>query len=934
MANFYSRFVGAADRWPHGIVIEVQRQSGEVERHSYRQLREMAEAVAVWLERGGVPRGARCAVLAANSPRWVACYLGALAAGCVGVPLDTAFKPEQVHKLLLDSGASILFCDAKHLPVALEAVVGLDVRVVHMNPEHMEPEAAAQSSSSRLQSLRPKETPVHPVVRLDSILASPRNHFVAVDLPDSEIAVILYTSGTTSDPKGVMLTHANLQAEMDSVFGVIHVGPDDVILGILPLFHALAQMGNLLLPFAAGTRVVYLETLNTTELMRALAERDVTVFCCVPQFFYLIHERIFREIETRGGTPASGAFRILLSLCLMARKVGWNLGKLLFRRVHNMLGPRMRYLVTGGSRFDPAIAHDFYALGFDILQAYGLTETSGGAFVTPPEANALGSVGKALPGVEVRILDAEQQGDGPAVGEIAVRGGIVMKGYYKRPDATSEVLQSGWLRTGDLGYLDSGNNLFITGRKKDVIVLSNGKNIYPEEIETHYEKSPFIKEICVLGLESAPGEPFAERLHGIIVPDLDGLRARKIVNVNEVIRFDVDTLSAELPATKRILSYDIWQTELPRTTTRKLKRFEIRKLVEQQRAGAQGSAASDRKLSDADAEWMERPEVSRALEVARAASKTKRDIHPDDSLELDLGLDSMERVELLVQMEEALNAHVADTVASEVYTVRELVEAVRAATGKSRSDSAGWDALLSEPPDEEALRVFAGSKRFVATFFFLLGRIIQLVSRDLFHLKIEGIEKLPRDRPFILCPNHQSFLDPPVLISALPWHVLRRFFTVGTSEIFGSGPLLWIARKVRLFPVDPDRFLVPAMRIGAYGLRQGLVLVLYPEGERSIDGAPKRFKKGAAILATHLHVPIYPVALDGFFESMPRGRGFQKLAPLRVTIGDPILPPESVTDPERQYADLIGEVRSRIVEMWERQEAELHARVDKSKPAH
>ena len=928
MANFYSRFVSAAERWPDGVVIEVQRQSGELERHTYRQLRRMSEAVAAWLQKSAVPRGARCAVLAANSPRWVASYLGALAAGCVGVPLDTAFKADQVRKLLVDSGAAVLFSDAKHVLIATEAAKDLDVRIVQLDLQ------ASEDAGARLQSLRSADSTATGFVSLDSILANRLKDFVPADVPDSEVAVILYTSGTTSDPKGVMLTHANLQAEMDSVFGIIHVGPNDAILGVLPLFHALAQMGNLLLPFVAGTRVIYLETLNTTELMRALAERDITVFCCVPQFFYLIHERIVREIEAKGGAAGRSIFDAVLRLCLFTRKFGWNLGKLLFRRVHHMLGPRMRYLVTGGSRFDPEIAHDLYGLGFDILQAYGLTETSGGALVTPPDDNVLGSVGKPLPGVEIRILDAEAQPEGPPVGEIALHGGIVMKGYYRRDDATAEVLQDGWLRTGDLGYLDARGNLFITGRKKDVIVLSNGKNIYPEEIEAHYQKSPFIKEICVMGLESAPGEPFAERLHGVIVPDFEALRARKIVNVGEMIRFDVDTLSAQFPSTKRILSYDIWQSELPRTTTRKLKRFAIRKEVEQRRAGAEGAAEPERTLSEADTEWMEQPEISRGLEVARAASKLKKEIHPDDSLELDLGLDSMERVELLVQMEEALNAHVPDAVASEVYTVRELIDAVRAAAGKSRSEAAGWDKLLNEPPADEDRRVFESAKTFTAMFFFMLGRLAQLAARDLFRLRVTGLEKLPRDRPFILCPNHQSFLDPPVLMSVLPWHVLKRFFSVGTSEIFGTGPLLWLARKVRLFPVDPDRFLVPAMRIGAEGLRRGLVLVLYPEGERSIDGSPKRFKKGAAILATHLRVPIYPVAMDGFFEAWPRGRGFQKFAPLRIAICDPVTPPETVTDPERQYGEVIGEVKQRIVEEWERQEAELHGRAKAAVAAH
>src|SRR5439155_23810089 len=267
-------------------------------------------------------------------------------------------------------------------------------------------------------------------------------------------------------------------------------------------------------------------------------ERDITVFCCVPQFFYLIHERILKEVGQHGLITRLG-FRSLLRFCRTARAVRINLGKLLFRRVHQLLGRRMRFLITGGSRFDAQIGRDFYALGFDILQAYGLTETTGGATCTPPGRNAIGSVGPPLPGVEINILDPKPPEDdgGPATGEIAIRGPIVMKGYHNRPDATAAVLQDGWLRTGDLGYVDDGN-LFVTGRRKEIIVLSSGKNIYPEEIEAHYLKSPFIKEICVLGLQSGPGEPFSERLYAVVVPNFEVLRQRKIVNAKEVIRFD------------------------------------------------------------------------------------------------------------------------------------------------------------------------------------------------------------------------------------------------------------------------------------------------------------------------------------------------------------------------------------------------------------
>ena len=359
---------------------------------------------------------------------------------------------------------------------------------------------------------------------------------------------------------------------------------------MLPLFHALAQVANLLMPLVVGARIVYLETLNTTELLRALSERGITLFCCVPQFFYLIHERVMQQVKARPA-PARLAFRAMMAISAAARKLGLNPGKLFFRPVHRLLGPKMRYFITGGSAFDPKVGRDIEKLGFSLLQAYGLTETSGGATVTPPRANVMGSVGQPLKGVQVKIVDPQPSEGMPyPVGEIAISGDIIMKGYYNRVDATAETIRDGWLYSGDLGYQDERGNLFITGRKKEIIVLSSGKNIYPEELEAQYLRSPFIKEICVMGLVNRPGEPFSERLHAVIVPDFDVLRERKIVNTREVIRFDVENLSMELPSTKRILSFDLWSDPLPRTTTRKLKRFEIQRRVMAGEGGAAGSA--------------------------------------------------------------------------------------------------------------------------------------------------------------------------------------------------------------------------------------------------------------------------------------------------------------------------------------------------------
>ena len=559
-----------------------------------------------------------------------------------------------------------------------------------------------------------------PIADLESIFASGPGSFAPAAVEADVVASLLYTSGTTSNPKGVMLTHANLLGEVESVFKWAHVTPDDAVLGVLPLFHVLSQMANLLLPLVKGARVVYLETLNTTELLRALNERQITIFAVVPQFFYLIHERIFKEVAKRGKI-AGWALKALMALNRGLRKVGFNAGRTFFGKLHSTFGDRMRYLITGGSRFDPQIGYDFHALGIDVLQAYGLTETTGAAFAALPHHNVIGSVGPPLPGVEGKIVDPKPGEDGgPAVGEIAIKGAIVMKGYWNRPDATAAVLKDGWLHTGDLGYFDSGGNLFITGREKDVIVLSNGKNVYPEEIESYYLKSPYIKEIGVMALESEPGNPSSDRLYAVVVPDFDLLKERKIVNAKEVIRFDIESISAKIPSTKRIGSYEIWQDPLPRTTTRKLKRFEMEKLVRanQKKGQPDFEARTAPALSAEDAQWLEQPEVQQALKIIRESSKSAPEvIRPSDNLELDLGLDSMQRIELLVAVEKELGGDVEESVMVEIYTVRQLVDAIResAASGKTRASSsqqpAGWKSVLQEEPTDPEVLALARPER-------------------------------------------------------------------------------------------------------------------------------------------------------------------------------------------------------------------------------
>jgi len=906
--NFFEAFARVAERLAGAVAIEMAGRD-RAEQVKYGDLLARAEAAAALLASHGVAKGIRCAILDDNCVEWCVAFLAAHRLGAVPVPLDTHYSAQQIKRIVGDSGASVLLTSPRYLEIAEQAL-------------------SSDSGATALLLLRgtaPGKTSLQEVLR-----AVPRTVPPCPTMREDP-AVILYTSGTTGDPKGVVLTHGNLLAEADAVIKILYIDERDSVLGVMPLFHALALMGNLLLPFLYGARVIYLEEISASELLRALGEYEPSAFCCVPQFFYLIHQRLLSKVA-EGGAAKSAFFRALLrSHAALRRLTSLNIGRWLFRPVHRLFGSRMRLLVTGGARFDPSVGRDFYGLGFDLIEVYGLTETSGAATLTALGEGGQGTVGMAVPGVTVKIFPGEIAADeGVAAGEIAIQGPVVMKEYFRRPDATAEAFRDSWFLTGDLGYLDAKGKLRITGRKKEVIVLSSGKNIYPEEIEAHYAQSPYIRELCVLGV-TRPDEPLAERLHGVVVPDLDIMRERKISNMKEVLRFEIENLSVHLPAHKRILSYAIRMESLPRTTTNKLKRHEIERQTTRRAAEAELPAAPAKLWSEEAAAWAADPEVAPALAIIREFAHDKAAVHPDANLELDLGLDSIERVEVLTNLEHLVGSQLAPEEAAAAYTVRQLVEAVRSAPRAAAATRPGeaWSALFAAIPAEDPLfsDLLKPHPIFAATVF-PASRLACWFARLFLGFRVTGMENLPDEGPFLICPNHESFLDPVFIISALPYRILRRVFFVGASEYFATPLRRSFARLAHLAPVDPDTNLSRALQAGAFGLQHNKILLLFPEGERSIDGQVKKFKKGVAILSLHLRAPVVPAAVKGAFDLWPRNRPFRwsallpwKHARIRLDFG-PLIPPPPEPPPgasaaqmEACYAAFAGDLRNTVARM-------------------
>jgi long-chain acyl-CoA synthetase len=451
--------------------------------------------------------------------------------------------------------------------------------------------------------------------------------------------------------------------------------------------------------------------------------------------------------------------------------------------------------------------------------------------------------------------------------------------------------------------------------KEDLIVLADGTRVDPAEIELRYRQSPHVKEICVL---TVPGlaEPATGALWAVVVPDLDRMRARRIVNVGDLLRFEMEGQSVHLPAEKRVRGFDVWFEPLPRTASGQLKRHEIESRV--RRAKLETAAASGGLGAGAAQDGDSHSIAAAAIITARSAS---RRLAPGANLEIDLGLDSIARIELLSELEQRFGVRIAADTAHEIFTVEQLIEAVRPVAQSSGENVAEdcWLRIFRDlpPADDAALRGLLARRPIAGPVLWMLLRLLRLVMP---RMTVAGTERLPTAGPCILAPNHQGFLDPFLVCSGLPYSVFKQLFFVGAAEYFTTPLMRWVARQANCVPVDPDANLVPAMRAGAFGLAHGKILILFPEGERSIDGTVKRFKKGAPILSRYLHAPVVPVAIRGAFELWPRQRGinWSVLMPwsghrIFIEFGEPLQ-----FDPAVGTAEAAERLRDRVEAIWQR----------------
>jgi long-chain acyl-CoA synthetase len=528
---------------------------------------------------------------------------------------------------------------------------------------------------------------------------------------------------------------------------------------------------------------------------------------------------------------------------------------------------------VGAARFSPEIARDLHDLGFAFFQGYGMTETSGLAAISPMSLEGGLSSGAPLKNIELRIDAPDAQGRG----EILLRGENIMKGYWKDPEATEAALAGGWLRTGDIGDLSAGR-LHVIGRKKEVIVLSSGKNIFPEPLEIWFQTNcRLIQEICIFGLCS--DQAAAERLHAVIVPDKPAIRELAIANIGEALRYRIETLNRSLPPHERLSGFDVRFEPLPRTSSRKLQRFRIEE--EFARAG------TSRVVEDPGPSEAEETGGAAIVRQMIAHIKPGRPVRSEMNLELDLSFDSLERIELLSNIQEAFGLRIEAEQAAAILTVGDAMALARDRTS-AQTNWAEWSDILREPLSKSEAAMadsYLGARPLATPLFFAATKLFCWAAKLLLRHRVHGPHKWASGRPLIISANHQSYLDFPLIAGSLPYAVFRRLFTVSTSRLARNPLQSWFGRTVRAIPIDPERNARTALRLAVEGLRRGMVMCVFPEGHRSVDAGLQPFRMGAAMVAVESAAETIPARIAGTGEVWGRGSKRLKLARVHLQFG-------------------------------------------------
>ena len=627
----------------------------------------------------------KIAIFSENQVGWIYAFYSGWYNGATVVPIDFMSSEDEVTYILKDCLPEIIFTSIKNRPLL---------------------EAAIKKTNIITKILVIEECNVLPI---DETAETKE-----LDFNQQDTAVIIYTSGTTGSPKGVMLSYLNLMSNVEAVSKIIPIfTKNSVTMMLLPMHHIFPLVGTMIAPLLVGGTIAVSPSMASEDIIKTLQENKVSIIIGVPRLYAAIRKGIRTKIDS------SFVAKTLFSL---AEKIDSNvLSKIIFKSVHQRFGGAVKFMVCGGAALDPIVGGDFKTLGFEVLEGFGMTEAAPMVTFTRPGRVRIGSPGEVLPVAEIDIRD----------GEIVVKGPNVMQGYFNRPEETDEVLKEGWLYTGDLGRLDKAGYLYITGRKKEIIVLSNGKNINPSEIEAKIENNTtFISEIGIY--------TDRDQLKAIVVPNIAEMQGLNSQEIEEKIKWEViHRYNQSVSPYKKIMHFIVTNDELPRTRLGKIRRFKL----------AEFAALKVVKKEDVieDIALEEYQIIADFI-----ASEKNCDVRPNDHIEFDLALDSLDTVGLLVFIQSTFGIAMETEQLIKFSSILTLSEYIAKKRTKMIIEKINWSKILKEKIPLQLPR----------TWF--TGALFLKISKLFFHLyfrfKGQGANNIP-DGPCLIVPNHQSYFD-------------------------------------------------------------------------------------------------------------------------------------------------------------------------------
>ena len=773
-----------------------------------------------------------------NRPEWIYSFFAVWDKKSAGIALDANSNSGEILYVLEDSHPNVIFCSNETEKTIFEAVEKYSskntVKIINVDKITVEHEK------------------MNTIKNMQFELENPAG---------DETAAMLYTSGTTGSPKGVMLSFNNLNTEMEGLYEKGIFDYRDQILAILPFHHVLPLTASVLLMLKYQTSIVFVEKIASKEIFDALEKNRVTAIIGVPRVFKLFYDGIKQQIDAKFITRFIYKTMSNVKSLKIKRKV--------FAKVHKKFGGHLDFIVVGGAKMDPEISKFYETLGFYALEGYGLTETAPVIAVNSKKERKIGTVGKKLNNIEIKIVDEE----------LWVKGPIVMKGYYNKPDKTAEVItEDGWFKTGDLAAIDEEGYVTIRGRKNTMIVLSNGKNIDPETLENRVvaQSNGLIKEIGIFN--------YKNKLAAIIVPDLLELRKRGITNTKAYIKNIVEDYNLKAHNYEKVLDYKLFEEELPKTRVGKTRRFMLPDLYEK------NEIVKKEKTPEPTDE---------AYKILKEYVKKNKGIEPqpEENLELEIGMDSLDIVEFFAFIENSFGIQLDEEKFAEMPNLKLLSEYINQKATKFEDSDVDWKQIINETKP-----IQDDKNRWVTKLLKVFQPIVDLY----FRVKKVDRKKLT-DNPQIFVSNHQSFIDPLILGSLFPNKIVFNTLFLAIDWYFKKGVMKLLVSNGNVVLIDINKNIRKSVEEIVGYLKGGKSIVIFPEGARTKDGKVGQFKKVFAIIAKELNVDVQCLGIKGAFEAYSRYMKFPKPKKIEVAVLEKFSPEGSYDEITQKAEKIIKE---------------------------